>query len=438
MLVVLIALAQEAGCGLEAWSDEEVERALDALAATGTPEAVDAVAGMLACARGPSTYWRIVDAAASFSDPAALRRLDEFFTLNAGKPYARDIDYAREDRRRQAPLIPPRDPTGTALDVLPFGTVERLRKGAFVVLVSDCPMKANPDAHQDEDHDVGHIQSLLKLFGLPYEVVLKSEFESFDLTGRTALLVNANAWRELHHGASCRGGGCGLRLRACAGDGPHLVSGNRLSDAAIGKIRTFIEHDGGYLFTQDSGLAEILERAWPDLVRAGEYLKGIDAPVTPAVGAGSQEIVRRVFSGGTRRVWKIPEDTASIRIVDPARVGALIVSEAIGGLSSPRDDDDAAILECGTCGVKTRAPSSSAHPGCGGTWTPWVPPPKPRAPAAGDDAAAATFAAGDGRVMHVLARFGSQNSQEDEFALQTLLLNYLIEATGRNPDKQRR
>ena len=45
-----------------------------------------------------------------------------------------------------------------------------------------------------------------------------------------------------------------------------------------------------------------------------------------------------------------------------------------------------------------------------------------------------------GRVLYVLSHFGKQESNEDEYALQNLLINFLVEAADRRgrfaPPKQ--
>jgi hypothetical protein len=81
-----------------------------------------------------------------------------------------------------------------------------------------------------------------------------------------------------------------------------------------------------------------------------------------------------------------------------------------------------------------------------------VEPKKPTSPNEGDDAAAITFfpgaseknvvgtggfeadpkkLVGGGRVVHVLSHFGKQSSSDGEFALQNVMLNFLIEANER-------
>ncbi len=42
-----------------------------------------------------------------------------------------------------------------------------------------------------------------------------------------------------------------------------------------------------------------------------------------------------------------------------------------------------------------------------------------------------------GAVLHVLSHFGKQKTQDDEFALQNLLLNFILEAHTRYPAKEK-
>ena len=43
-----------------------------------------------------------------------------------------------------------------------------------------------------------------------------------------------------------------------------------------------------------------------------------------------------------------------------------------------------------------------------------------------------------GRVLYVLSHFGKQKSEDDEYTLQNLLLNFLIEASERRAHYVRR
>jgi len=311
--------------------------------------------------------------------------------------------------------------------------------------------------------------------------VKKSKFEEFDLTGRTALLVNCNLWRRLCHGEKCTGTqASGKRTVACTGPGPHLQSDNRFSKKSIEKIKAYVEMDGGYLFTEDWVLPELLEQAWPEKVREGEYLKELSAPVVAGAGAASHPYLRRIFArrkpGGdpvattssadfqpVKHTWTIDPESPSIRVADPAGVIKLMVSPEVGRASAPADKPKGkgappVILVCEKCKAELTAatydPSQTVtHTGCGGKAVPPAAGPrKPAAPPGGDDACAVTFfpgapprtvvatggfvqdrsqMKGGGRVVHVLSHFGKQQSEEDEFALQNLLLNFLIEANER-------
>jgi hypothetical protein len=377
-----------------------------------------------------------------------------------------------------------RDPTGTAVDTLPPGAaeLERLRKqSTIVVVVSDCPMAGKKGAHAVGDHDLDHMQEILQRMQLPFIEVKKSEFEAFDPTGRTALLVNCNMWRRLCHGEKCGGTkASGKRTVACAGPGPHLGADNRFSKKSIEKIKAYVEKDGGYLFTEDWVLPELLEQAWPEKVREGEYLKELSAPVTAGAGAASHPYLRRIFlrrkPGAdplatttaadfqpVKHTWAIDADSPSIRVADPAGVVKLMVSPEVGKASAPANAPKGKspaplVLVCETCKAEMTVaaydPSQTVrHTGCGGKFMPAAAgPKKPPAPAGGDDACAVTFfpgaaprtvvatggfvqdrsqMKGGGRVVHVLSHFGKQQSEQDEFTLQNLLLNFLIEANER-------
>ena len=309
-----------------------------------------------------------------------------------------------------------RDPTSTAVDMFPphRKEIERLREreGTIVALASDCPVKDDPDAHQDwPNHDVDKFETLLKKMDVPHLVVNKSEFEKFNLKGRTALLVNCNLWRPWHHGKDCEAGDyTGMRVYTCIGKGPHLNVDNKLSDAAVKKIKEFVEKDGGYLFTEDWDLPELLERAWPEYVKSGTQLKEMEVKVMPAPGVLTHPYLRRVFkrdeSLSTRtdrdfgHVWKIDDESPTIRITGGEKVTVLIVSKDL-----PAGDTAAAI---------TFIPNSGG---------------RPKVATGGIEQDPAKMKGG--RVVHALSHFTKQKSQQDEFGLQNLLLNFLIEVNER-------
>lgn len=401
----------------------------------------------------------------------------EWWTVNKDKITEEDLARGPEGVKRES--------TGTAVDLVRGSPVERLResKGTIVVLTSDCKHEAGV-----EDHDLDKMQDLLTKMSLPFIEVKKSEFEAFEMKGRIALLINCNQWR-----AHCRGKGCkasqeagGLRLYKCAGTGPHMTGENKLSDKAIAKIREFVEKDGGYLFTEDWVLPEVLERAWPTHVRTGKYLTGGDVSVTPTPGVSTHPYLRRIFgrkevkpdgSTGTKaaspgfdnvkHTWKIDDQSPSVRIVAADKIIKLMVSKEVAQQTAPADprkkEAPPIILQCSSCQAQMQVAAvvpgqTVTHGGCGGIMTLFTPPKGPDVPPGGDDAVAISFfpganpktvigtggyesdvtkMVGGGRVVHTMSHFGKQKSQEDEFSLQNLLLNFLVEANERRHLKKK-
>lgn len=448
--------------------------------------AVDLLITKLEKVKGGELKQRIVDSIVNLigknlGDNASAYR--DWWTTNREKLKDGDLCRGPEGAVRHA--------GGTAVETLPPGSreLERLKKGTIVVLVSDCPHAGHKDAHSDADHDLDHMQTLLTKMDLPYIEVKKSQFAKFDLTGRTALLINCNQWRRFDHGKTCKAGGASLmRLFDCVGPGPHLSHDNMLTDAAVQKIKEFVERDGGYLFTEDWVLPELLERAWPNLVRTGKYLNEMKVEVKPAVGVTSHPYMRRIFghkakrtnSSGTtvvsskdfdtmKHVWKIDNESPSIRITGGDKVIKLMLSEEIGKLTAPKDPKKPSRplnwLECKKCQYQkeeaTYDPTDTNKTWtcqkCNSVLTQYFPPKPPPEPGSeGDEAVAITFfpgatpktvvatggyeqdrtkMVGGGRVVHVASHFGKQDSKDDEYSLQNLMLNFLLEASERRAQK---
>ena len=74
----------------------------------------------------------------------------------------------------------------------------------------------------------------------------------------------------------------------------HRACSHKLTDEAVRKLKEWVEA-GGYLFTEDWGLTDMLERAWPDLVGTGSYLPEGEVDVAPARGATTHPLLRGVF-----------------------------------------------------------------------------------------------------------------------------------------------
>jgi hypothetical protein len=192
----------------------------------------------------------------------------------------------------------------------------------------------------------------------------------------------------------------------------HPLATPLMGRAAKNKLKRYVQ-GGGYLFAEDWCMEDFLAEIFSEYVKYGpERPEDEDVRVFPKAGSTAHPYLRKVFAkppmekGGTvteadlqiDHKWKIDRSTRCIKVVDPSRVVTLLVSPDL----------------------KERA--------------------------AGHDAVAVTFAVGDkggdvatgvndkmtgGRVLYVLSHFGKQKVQQDEYTLQNILLNFLIEASER-------
>lgn len=197
-----------------------------------------------------------------------------------------------------------------------------------------------------------------------------------------------------------------------------------LSDKGVKKIKDFVEK-GGYLFSEDWGLEEILVRAWKEYVETGAFQKqSITVSCFPAGGVGGHPYMKGIF-GVIRRLkgaagagegtgivteetlkevehkWVIDDDSPVIKVVDTKRVAVLMTSP----------DLEKKYKDCGAAAI-TFMPGGA---------------PGPDIVTTGNEVKLLK----GGRVVHVLSHFGKQSSATDEFSLQNLLLNFMLEAIQR-------
>jgi len=300
--------------------------------------------------------------------------------------------------------------TGTAVDLLDrtrTGEYERLKKAKLVVLAG------RPCMRDEYDHNLDKIDQLLASMQIPSQVIRKDEIEKPGFRfpdGTIAVLANCTHWRG-HCGCNkCVGVGTGsMRLAASCGDcNVHVTCHGELSQAGLDVIRDFVQR-GGYLFTEDWAMGDIVERVWPTFLEGGTPLPGGVTEITPRPGAAAHPYLRRVFhnaeggAGATRvreytpRSWKIDTDSPKIGVKDPNAVQVLIESDTVGPVA----------LTFTPARVKAKK---------------------------GEFEQDRTKMQG-GRVLHVLSHFGEQEAPADELTIQNLLLNFLIEASERSLQK---
>lgn len=339
------------------------------------------------------------------------------------------------------------------------GTLERLKKGKVIVIEGGACCKRF-------DHNYDHIDQVLKEIGIECEVMTKPQFAAqrpTTLKKVMAILVNCTQNNDHCICPKCKPTGkTNMRMQTCGNCNVHNIVSDKMPQKAVELIKQFVE-DGGYLFSEDWGLYEVIAKAWPNVVKVGSFLREADkAPqpgqaaggrdqtalpksgqvdVTPAPGAATHPYMRGVFlkpkeekvakplekggtveRGGGGRVgsefrapshkWTIDDDSPTIRIVDHKRVKVLLTSDYLRkkakgdsavafmfNIGRPKKKGDRPV----TGGKKQNMSVEEGKPG--------------------------------GRVLHVLSHFGKQNSVSDELAMRNLLYNFMLECARRRAPK---
>ncbi len=322
---------------------------------------------------------------------------------------------------------------GTVVDRLDRGRkeeyssiVENGSRKVLVVCAKDVPLcrhapACNPPAScPGMDLNYDHIDEILSRMKIPHDVMTKEEIESdkVDLSKYAALLCNCNHFREQCINPQHHAGAAGsLRASVCEGPGAHQPFSCEYTPKAIDKIKKYVER-GGFLFTEDWVIEELLEKAWPEFVKHGDYVtEDKVVGVTPEPGTTSHPFIQRLFAaqpkaaegggdGGSyvpsfqeiKHEWKIDKDSPKILVTDERKVQVLMQSGEL--VADPKSTKDRAIA------VTFRPAGGAVASGSG----------------------SGASGVGRGMVLHVMSHFGKQKSGEDEFALQNLLLNFLLES----------
>jgi len=316
--------------------------------------------------------------------------------------------------------------TGTVTDGLDrsrHSEFEKLKKtGKLLVLQAGdkCKCKKN--------HDLDNIDKITNQMGLTTETITKVDFDAKDikLDEYVAVLANCTHIREHCCCPECKPGQyTGNRLFQCVCPiNKHDPYSYVLGEKGVAKIKKYVEA-GGYLFAEDWCMEDFLGKAFGDLVTHGSIRSEDETvPVLPKAGAASHPYLRKIFfkpPTETRdtvtesdlekitHVWKIDKETRTIRVKDPKKVVTLLTSPH---LEKYAQGDDAVA-------VTFEVTPDSARKG---------PPP---ATATGPEISQDRRKMVGGRVLYVLSHFGKQDSQKDEYALQNLLINFLVEANER-------
>jgi hypothetical protein len=236
--------------------------------------------------------------------------------------------------------------------------------------------------------DYDGVQDVVDSLKIPNTVCSRDAFGRQDLSRCKAIIVNCTNYK---------------------GSG-HLKKGD------IEKIRDFVA-GGGYLFTSDWGLADVLEDAFPGYIQRGGETVELNAPIYPKKGSAVHPFLREVFSKpqGDRLVerkidhaWQIDPQSYAVSY-DATKVIVLIEAPELQASAQPT-----AVAVTFTVG-----PGSVPSVATGGVYED-LPQQK------------------GGKVLHVLSHFSKQKNKHDGYTLQNMLLNFLIEAKDRKhaPDRK--
>lgn len=354
---------------------------------------------------------------------------------------------------------------------------ESLQKSPNRIVVISSRLPADDPKEPNADYNYDHMEGILQQMEIPHTIVLKKEFEADPdkyLREAWTVLVNCNNIQTQCICTECRrllaermkagnAGGVKNRLYTCPPEcSRHDQVTHRMSQQTIDRLKAWVEA-GGYLFTEDWGIVEILQPAWPNLVENGRVtpqgaggggggqefnlVMAMDVTITPGRGLTSLPLLRGVFqrprppaeerdaSGdGTQtrdpgipspaaapdRKWKIDNESPAIQIKDRGAVTVLMESQELGtacggneavaitfraGNGSPRQQ--------GAAGQPRRGPQTGGGADAGrsrgrGEWSEEL---------------------RGGRVLHCISHFGKQQSRkEDTFVLQNLILNFIMES----------
>lgn len=195
------------------------------------------------------------------------------------------------------------------------------------------------------------VENVLKFLAVPYRLTSKGRLDRMLLNPRMVIIFNCDR--------------------------------HRLSNVAVKKLRRFVMR-GGYIFSSDWELSNVLERAFPDAIRQSGRVGGRSVKIKPHPKYKNHPYLRDVFStsyGITEKTvlrWQVDGSSDYHRALSK-KVIPLVVSKEMRNYS-----DEGAI--------------------------------------------AFTYQAGKGSILHVLSHFKSQSDPNgDGFALQQMLANFIIE-----------
>ncbi len=232
--------------------------------------------------------------------------------------------------------------------------------------------------------DYDGVQDVVEGLKIPHLVIARATLGRQDLSKCKALIVNCTAYKS-----------------------------ERLKKGDLEKIRQFVA-SGGYLFTSDWGMADVLEDAFPGYIQRGAETQKMNVAIFPKKGSTGHPFLREVFAREEEdpqddgpiekaidRGWEIDAQSYTLA-VDPKKVVVLVEAPELQ-----------ANHQFGAVAVTFSPGASAASIGAtGGVYE-------------------ELSQIKGGKVLHVLSHFSKQKNKNDGYTLQNMLLNFLIEAKDR-------
>lgn len=242
------------------------------------------------------------------------------------------------------------------------------------------------------------VQKVLEKLGIPHTIVTKDQFAKLDLKHCKVLLINCD---------------------------DHMQT--PFSSDARKKITQFVA-GGGYLWTSDWALEDVLIPCFPGYVKKGSPEWPQDnVDVVPAKGMNGHPLLKDVFQkvryegaapqgGGTVASKEIKEkidhrweiDAVSF-LIDPDPKLVTVLAES-PDLEKKGTKFNAVAI------TFTYGPGGGKNDGPKNVSTGFV-----------DEKKTETPKRRPGKVLHILSHFGKQRNQNDEYSLQHMLLNFIME-----------
>ncbi|MDF1663907.1 MAG: hypothetical protein P1V97_19210 [Planctomycetota bacterium] len=195
------------------------------------------------------------------------------------------------------------------------------------------------------------VENVLKFLAVPYRITKKARLDTMVLNPKMVIIFNCDHYA--------------------------------LSRKAVSKIRTFVKR-GGYVFSSDWELSNVIERAFPSAIRKATRVQPQRVNIRPHPKHKNHPYLRDVFTTS----YGITEKTVLRWKVDGASDYPRFLSEKVLPLVVSK--------EMAVYGA--------------------------------EGAIAFTYKTGTGSILHVLSHFKSQSDPNgDGFALQQMLANFIIE-----------